>query len=400
MNSNVVFFGYGLYAGGAETNALHLSNYLSKRNVNVHFALLKGIHESRTQYKQYYKKIISHYLFRKNIRLNPLLLPFYGIITFGWFLNLSISNNYGVFISIVEYVPSFLCAIIASILRKKSIVIVGDNLQRDLLSKKIVTRYVHFLLVKISLLLSTKIICVSHGLAHQITNDFKISPSKISVIHNGVPPCPKNLIPSPSHKIKRIAILGRLVKKKDHDLLIKSIWILSKTKTPPFECYIVGKGNEKTALRLLVKQYDLQKVVRFVGFIKNSPYKFLKQMDLFVFTSKYEGLGNVILEAMMCGLPIISMNCQFGPQEILANRNIYKKTSLQKIRYEKYGILVDGIENSPKNAYLLSSAIKHCLVNEELLTKYRVRSLMRSSSFTVEKMCLSYYRLILSLDVE
>lgn len=400
MNSNVVFFGYGLYAGGAETNALHLSNYLSKRNVNVHFALLKGIHESRNQYRQYYKKIISHHLFKEGVKLNPLLLPFYSVLTFGWFLNLSISNNYGVFISIVEYLPSLLCTVTASILRKKSIVIVGDNLQRDLLSKRRVTRYIHFFLLRISLLLSTKIICVSYGLAHQIINDFKVSPSKISVIYNGVPACPKNLIPGTSHKIKRIVILGRLVKKKDHDLLIKSILILSKTKKTNFKCYIIGKGNEKKALKSLVKQYNLQKLITFVGFIKNSPYKFLKNMDLFVFTSRYEGLGNVILEAMMCGLPIISTNCQFGPQEILANRSIYKKISLQKIRYEKYGILVDVIENSPKNAYLFSSAIKHCLINDELLRKYRVRSLMRSNFFTVEKMCLSYYQLILSLDIK
>ena len=88
---------------------------------------------------------------------------------------------------------------------------------------------------------------------------------------------------------------------------------------------ILGEGSERKELEQLIKDLDLAKDVLLPGFLPN-PYAYMRRCSLFILSSKYEGLPTVLVEALYCGIPVISTDCPSGPREILADG--------------KYGILV------------------------------------------------------------
>jgi glycosyltransferase involved in cell wall biosynthesis len=79
---------------------------------------------------------------------------------------------------------------------------------------------------------------------------------------------------------------------------------------------IVGQGPHEAALRAQVERLGLQDRVAFTGFLSN-PAGYYHQADLFVIPSLTEGLPNVLIEALICGLPSIAADCPTGPREIL-----------------------------------------------------------------------------------
>ena len=85
-----------------------------------------------------------------------------------------------------------------------------------------------------------------------------------------------------------------------------------------FEASIIGRGNLKKKLQNYIDVHDLRKSVRIYDYIEN-PYPIIKQSNLFILTSKFEGLPNVLLESLVLKKFIISSNCHTGPKEILLN---------------------------------------------------------------------------------
>lgn len=81
---------------------------------------------------------------------------------------------------------------------------------------------------------------------------------------------------------------------------------------------VLGEGPERNSLEALARSEGLAEAVRFPGF-RAEPYPFLKHADLFVLSSQWEGLGNVITEALLCGCPVVATDCPSGPAEILAD---------------------------------------------------------------------------------
>ena len=81
---------------------------------------------------------------------------------------------------------------------------------------------------------------------------------------------------------------------------------------------IIGYGPNKSKIFEFIKKNKLERVVKVMSFQEN-PYKYLKKSDLFILSSKFEGLPNVLLEAMSLKKFIISTNCPTGPREILNN---------------------------------------------------------------------------------
>lgn len=73
----------------------------------------------------------------------------------------------------------------------------------------------------------------------------------------------------------------------------------------------------------MVRKFDLDKQIKFLG-MKSNPYPWLKRSELFILSSKFEGFGLVLVEAMIFNKPIISSNCKVGPSEILENGRIGK----------------------------------------------------------------------------
>lgn len=107
---------------------------------------------------------------------------------------------------------------------------------------------------------------------------------------------------------------GRLDHQKDYPTLLAA---LAKVKADrPVHLWILGRGRLEAELRRLVNELGIRDRVEFLGF-RTNPYQFMAIADLFVLSSAWEGFGNVIVEAMASGVPVISTDCPFGPSEIL-----------------------------------------------------------------------------------
>jgi len=154
--------------------------------------------------------------------------------------------------------------------------------------------------------------------SNQSSNFFKKSlflNKKIYTIYN---PIKDILVKQNSFKRNKYHLLtiGRLENQKNLAGLIMSLSILLK-KNKKFRLTIVGKGSEKQKLINLSKNLKIEKKITFKDFAK--PDIYYKKEGIFILNSFFEGLPNVLLEAMQYKIPIISTNCLSGPSEILKN---------------------------------------------------------------------------------
>ena len=110
--------------------------------------------------------------------------------------------------------------------------------------------------------------------------------------------------------------VGRLTQQKGFDLLIRAFSLLSNERN--VRLMILGEGELRSELEKLVQDLGLVKKVFLPGFV-NNPFAYIHRSSLFVLSSRWEGFGNVLVEAMACGTPIVSTDCPSGPAEILEN---------------------------------------------------------------------------------
>jgi len=118
-------------------------------------------------------------------------------------------------------------------------------------------------------------------------------------------------------KINIIAI-GRLEFQKGFDLLIQSFSLIKNQK---IHLTILGDGTQKEQLLYQIKKFDLDEYIDLKGFEPN-PYKYIKNADIFVLPSRFEGFPNVLLESLCLNTFIISYECPSGPKEIIQNEDI------------------------------------------------------------------------------
>jgi glycosyltransferase involved in cell wall biosynthesis len=140
------------------------------------------------------------------------------------------------------------------------------------------------------------------------------------VIYNPVDPPPPEIRPAPEIEALwgdadgRIITVGTLKDQKNQALLIRSFARLRKWRAA--KLMIVGAGPLEEELKRLAASLDVAEHVIFVGFAAQ-PWGHYLSADLFVLTSDYEGYPNVLVEAMRCGLAVVSTDCESGPREIL-----------------------------------------------------------------------------------
>jgi glycosyltransferase involved in cell wall biosynthesis len=168
--------------------------------------------------------------------------------------------------------------------------------------------------------------------------------------------------------------VGRLCEQKDFATILHA-FSLVKTKSKT-ELWLVGDGHLKENLIEDANNLGIQKQVRFFGW-KTDTSKYYKSADIFLFSSKWEGFGHVILEAMNYGLPIIATDTAFGPREILKGN-------------KEYGILI-----KPGRALEMAQAIDTIIDNKGLLKRYTDKSISRVDDFTIQK-TISEYRTLIS----
>jgi glycosyltransferase involved in cell wall biosynthesis len=126
-------------------------------------------------------------------------------------------------------------------------------------------------------------------------------------------------IPAKAHPL--LVAVGRLDPQKNYSLLFQAIKRVIDER--PVTLYILGEGSEYPRLESLSESLGLESHIRLLGFQRN-PYAYMKQADLFVLSSNYEGFANVIVEAMAAGTPVVATDCPYGPSEILTDREYGK----------------------------------------------------------------------------
>jgi glycosyltransferase involved in cell wall biosynthesis len=138
-------------------------------------------------------------------------------------------------------------------------------------------------------------------------------------IANTYLPNPLTFYPRSSSSLENKIVLnvGRLTDDKQHDLLIK-IWSLSKGNDLGWKLKIIGQGENYQKLITLIQELKLVGSVEILPNTKKIEDEF-KLASIFALTSRNEGFGLVLTEAMACGVPCIAFNCPSGPKDIISN---------------------------------------------------------------------------------
>ncbi len=155
--------------------------------------------------------------------------------------------------------------------------------------------------------------CVNEEIKNFFVNTLQVSSSKVEVIENGVdttlfsPSGEKAQLSWQAHPSEDLFVFGtvaRLTEAKDHPNLLTAFSLLEK-KYPQIRLLMVGDGEERERTEKLIKELQLNDKVHITGKALDIPER-LRSMQVFVMSSQREGLPVAILEAMACGLPIIS----------------------------------------------------------------------------------------------
>lgn len=121
-----------------------------------------------------------------------------------------------------------------------------------------------------------------------------------------------------SLKRKRVIAVGRYVYQKGFDLLLQ-IWSKIEKDNPDWELFVFGTGN-RSYYELLKKKLNIDdNRCHLEGPSPNIQEEYLNS-SVFAFTSRFEGFGMVLVEAMACGLPVVSFDCPCGPRDIITDK--------------------------------------------------------------------------------
>jgi len=219
---------------------------------------------------------------------------------------------------------------------------------------------------------SENIVAVSPGVKDDLMKYLDVDSRNIKVVYN--PVLSDELLAKSRELVshewfesgKSVVLgVGRLSMAKDFKTLVKAFSIVNKHNNDT-RLIILGDGEQRDELQLLINQLELRNKVCLPGFV-NNPFKYMRNSKVFVLSSRWEGFGLVLAEAMACSTPVVSTDCQTGPADILENG--------------RWGRLVP-----PNNSELMADAIlktlKEPIVPDE-----------RAKLFSVEKAADEYIKL-------
>nr|WP_256753066.1 glycosyltransferase family 4 protein [Mesorhizobium sp. Mes31] len=161
----------------------------------------------------------------------------------------------------------------------------------------------------------------------------------------------------------RLVAVGRLVPQKGFDLLLKAFANIRRD-FPEWKLVIWGEGPDRAELEAERDRLGLHDCLEMPG-ITSQPGIWVETADAFVLSSRYEGWGIVLLEAMAAGLPVISFDCQWGPREMVEN--------------EKNGLLVES-----GNVDALAAGLRRLLGDENLRQRLGAAAGVSAARFTPE----------------
>lgn len=231
-------------------------------------------------------------------------------------------------------------------------------------------------LMKILYPRADKVVAVSEGVKRDLLDNFHAPEGKVEVIYNPV-------------DLEHIRILAReevtehswfadrtpvivnaaaLSEWKGHEYLLRAFAIVREKLS--CRLVILGEGEEARRLETLARGLGIENDVAFLGF-QGNPVKFMARASVFALSSLSEGFPNVILEAMACGVPVVSTDCVSGPSEVIEQR-------------------VNGILVPPKDDRQLAAALLAVLTDPELAASLSRRARERLDSYSVKRITDQY----------
>lgn len=316
MHKPKVFFMIpNLNGGGAERVFINIVNNLDQDKYEIKIIVGKLV----GPYVKYINNNLKIYELGKMGAINSIV----PIIKLLW------KEKPDLIFSTLGFVVSTNLAAIFSLKKIKTVARFGNTIKPYLDDIKKKGYIYYYLQKKIHLLiihLSDYLIVQSDYMKRDIVQLYNLNPNleaKIIKINNPVDVSHINQMANDDVNFRgredlktiRFVSVGRLEYQKGYDYLIKAFFTV-RSHIQNTTLIIVGKGSEREKLQKLINELELNNCVYLIGFSDN-PYIYIKNADIYVSSSRYEGFSNTVLESLIIGVPVVATDCPSGIQELI-----------------------------------------------------------------------------------
>lgn len=225
---------------------------------------------------------------------------------------------------------------------------------------------------------SDRVVAISNGLGEALVDDFGVERANVRVIPNPIDldriasaaaePPPVDVSDEPPV----IVAAGRLVEQKGFDLLIRAFRRVRDRAAA--RLLILGEGGERERLLDLARECRVGEDVVLPGFLEN-PWAVIKRSAVFVLSSRWEGFGRVLVEAMACGTAVVTTDCDYGPCDI--------------VRGGRDGLLVPVEDEAA-----LATAILQTLTDAALRDRLASQGQRRAQRYTAQRVAAEWDQLL------
>jgi len=358
---NLIIFMPSMDGGGVEKNLVLISNYLSNYIKNVTLITFDD------RFNFFFNKNIKiiNFKYKKNRKYSKYIKYFVCIILL---IKEIMQNNSSI---VFSFQANIYCCILKTFFKFN--LVVRSNTSPSGWNKNFIKKLIFKYFIK----KANAIIVNSADFKKELDKDLNVNSKLIYNPLNikDISELSKKKITKKIYSKNAIKVINiaRFTDQKDHLTLLKAFVIAKKTVN--CELVLLGYGANEIKIREFVNIHNLSSSVRIIKFDVN-PYKYLAKADLFILTSLYEGLPNVLLEALALKKIVISTNCPTGPAEILKNG--------------KYGVLFKMHDYQTLSKIIINYSINKKAYKNKSNLGYK--SLTR---FDFQKNCKKYLDLIL-----